>query len=300
MQRFAISCNFMQWQKMVPGGGTLRKHFTKEQLIQAYEEGGSFDRAAFILDINRKTFGKLWRDLIGAAPPRSAKTDRRRRKRLEDGEVHKVAFISDLHYGSRYHAEDEFHDFIKLLKRRGVDALLCCGDLSDGLNMHEGMASEQYLHKPRDVVNYIVDNYPKGFKLNAFITGNHDQSLLRSGCVDLGLAVSEKREDLQYLGYDLGEIMIPGGLEVVLFHGASGCSDIRSKRAQEVAFRLAVDKRGQTPHVMATGHCHMENWIPKYMGMSVLSLGCFQYQTPHLATKMLQPDISGAILQYAC
>jgi predicted phosphodiesterase len=280
------------------GDDTLRKQFTKEQLIKAYEEGGSFDRAAYILEINRKTFGKLWRDLIGAAPPRSAKTDRRRRKRLEDGEVHKAAFISDLHYGSRYHAEDEFHDFIKLIRRRGVDTLLCAGDLSDGLNMHEGMEHEQYLHKPKDIVNYIVDNYPKGFERNVFITGNHDISLQRSGCVDLGLAVAERRPDLTYLGHDMGELLAPGGLEVVLFHGSSGCSDIRSKRAQDLAFKIAVERRGKVPNVLATGHCHMENWTPQYMNMSIMSLGCFQRQTPHLATKMLKPDVSGAVLTY--
>lgn len=240
----------------------------------------------------------MWRDLIGAAPPRSAKTDRRRKKRLEDGEVHKAAFISDMHFGSRYHAEDEFHDFIKLLKRRGVDTLLCGGDLSDGLNMHEGMEHEQFLHKPKDILNYVCDNYPKGFKNNYFITGNHDQSLQRSGCLDLGLAVEERRPDLTYVGHDLGVVTLPGGLEVFLFHGANGCSDVRSKRSQDLAFRYACEKHGKVSHVMAIGHCHMENWIPRYMGMSILSLGCFQYQTPHLAQKMLRPDISGAVLTY--
>ena len=203
-----------------------------------------------------------------------------------------------MHFGSRYHAEDEFHDFIKVIKRREVDTLICCGDLSDGLNMHEGMEFEQFLHKPRDILNYISDNYPKGFKNNIYITGNHDQSLQRSGCMDLGSAIADRRPDLTYLGYDLGEITLPGGLELILFHGASGCSDVRSKRAQDLAFRYACEKRGKVPHVMATGHCHMENWIPRYMGMSILSLGCFQYQTPHLAQKMLRPDISGSVLTY--
>jgi hypothetical protein len=276
----------------------LTKHVTREQLIHAYEEGGSFDRAAFLLDINRKTYGKLWRDLVGASPPRSAKTDRRRRKRLEDGEVHKAGFISDPHYGSRYHADEELLDFIKLLKRRGVTSLVCAGDLSDGLNMHEGMEQEQFLHKPKDIVNYIVDNYPSGFKTNAFITGNHDQSLQRSGCLDIGLVIEEKRTDMRYLGHDMGTIVLEGGLEVVLYHGSNGCSDTRSKRTQEFAFKIACDRRGKVPHVVATGHCHMENWTPKYMNMSLLSLGCFQYQTPHLAQKLLAPDISGSILTY--
>ena len=200
--------------------------------------------------------------------------------------------------GSRYFAEEEFNDFIKLVRRRSIDTLLCCGDLSDGLNMHEGMDHEQYLHKPKDIVNYIVDNYPDKFKNNIFITGNHDQSLLRSGCVDIGLAVTGRRPDLTFLGHDLGEVTLSGGLEVVLYHGASGCSDVRSKRAQDLAFRFAVEKHGVNPHVLATGHCHMENWIPRYMGMSILSLGCFQYQTPHLAQKLLKPDVSGSVLTY--
>lgn len=200
--------------------------------------------------------------------------------------------------GSRYHAADEFHDFIQLIKRRGVETILCCGDLSDGLNMHEGMEHEQFLHKPKDILNYLVDNYPDNFKTNVFITGNHDMSLLRSGCLNLGEALVEKRSDLYFVGQDCGMVTVDGGLRVFLYHGSSGCGDMRSKRAQDIALKLAIDKHGDSAHVLATGHCHMENWVPRYMGMSLLSLGCFQYQTPHLAQKLLRPDVSGAILSY--
>lgn len=264
--------------------------------MAAYDAEGSFDRAAYLLGMNRKTFSKLWRDLIGAAPPRAP--HRAKRGHLEDTDVHTVAFMSDLHFGSRYQCMDELKDFVKLAKRRGVDTLVCLGDLSDGLSMHEGMAEEQFLHKPKDILNYIVDNYPRGFTNSYFITGNHDFSLQKAGCMNIGQEVAERRDDLFFLGHDTGLVTLEGGLEVYLHHGTGGCAELRSKRQQDIAVKFACARKGDVPHAMVTGHCHTENVIPQYMGMLSLSLGCFQRQTPYLAGRLLSPDVSGMILSY--
>jgi len=264
--------------------------------MAAYDSEGTFDGAAYVLGMNRKTFSKLWRDLIGASPPRSC--SRPKKKPIADEGLHKVAFISDLHFGSRYQCLDELNDFIRVAKRRDVNALVCLGDLSDGLKMHQDMEHEQFLHKPKDILNYIVDNYPKGFDTNVFITGNHDFSLQKAGCMNLGQAVAEERDDLVFLGHDTGLVTLGGGLEVYLHHGTGGCAEVRSKRQQDIAVKFACLRKGDVPHAMVTGHCHTENVIPQYMGMLSLSLGCFQRQTPYLESRLLAPDISGMILTY--
>lgn len=266
-------------------------------MLAAYDEAGDFDKAAFLLGMSTRAFSKLWRDLVGAAPPRSATKPRKQRK-LKDETVYKVAFISDLHFGSRYQSLEELYDFIRLARQRGVQTLVCAGDLSDGLKMHEDMESEQFLHKPRDILNYIVDNYPKGFETNLFITGNHDYSLQKAGCMNLGEEIAKRRQDLIFLGYDSGSATIDGGLNIYLHHGTGGCAEIRSKRQQDMASTLVAATRGKVPHLLVTGHCHTENIIPHYMGMMCISVGCFQRQTPYLLSRGLYPDVGGMILSY--
>lgn len=290
---------YIEGNSIDPRRGNLSKvKYTRQDLISAYDVGGSVDKAAYLVGISPKLFGKLWNDLVGITPPRSAKKTRPRKNRLEDEEIHKIAFISDLHFGSKYQCLDELNDFIRTTKRREVKTLVCLGDLSDGLGMHDDMAAEQFLHKPKDIVSYIVDNYPGGFDTNVFITGNHDFSLQKHGCVDIGQAVAEERDDLVYLGHDCGMVTLGGGLELYAYHGTNGCADVRSKRTQDLAMKLAFSRSGVVPHVMATGHCHTEHVIPSFLGMLVMGLGCFQRQTPYLETRGLYPDISGMILSY--
>ena len=272
--------------------------YTRQDLIAAYDVGGSFDQAAYLIGVTPKLFNKMWNDLVGISPPRSAKKTQRRKNKLEDEEVHKVAFISDLHFGSKYQCLDELHDFIRTAKKRDVSTLVCLGDLSDGLGMHDDMAKEQFLEKPKQILDYICDNYPGGFDTNVFITGNHDFSLQKHGCMDLGQAVAEERDDLVYLGHDSGWVTLGGGLELYAYHGTNGCADIRSKRTQDLAMKLAYARKQIVPHVMVTGHCHTESIIPNYLGMMVIGMGCFQRQTPYLETRGLMPDVSGMILSY--
>lgn len=278
---------------------TLSKvKYTRQDLISAYDVGGSFEQAAYLVGVTPKLFNKMWNDLVGIQAPRSAKKTKHRKNKLEDEQIHKIAFISDLHFGSKYQCLDELNDFIRTAKKREVTTLVCLGDLSDGLGMHEDMAAEQFLHKPKEIRDYIVENYPSGFDTNVFITGNHDFSLQKHGCMDIGQAVAEERDDLVYLGHDCGSVTLGGGLELYAYHGTNGCADVRSKRTQDLAMKLAFNKNGVVPHMMATGHCHTEHVLPQYLGMMILGLGCFQRQTPYLETRGLYPDISGMILSY--
>lgn len=272
--------------------------FTRKDLVAAYDHEGDFDKAAYLMGMSTRQFGKLWRDLVGAAPPRSADLKPKKRKRIGDELVHKVAFISDLHFGSRYQCLEELHDFCKVAKKRGVKTLVCVGDISDGLKMHNGMEEEQFLHKPKDILNYLVDNYPKGFDKNLFITGNHDFSLQKHGCVNIGESLAEERQDLIYIGHDSGYVTIDGDLSIYLHHGVGGCAEERTKRQQDMALKLVSVCKRDLPHMLVTGHCHAESLLPRYMGMFCLSLGCFQRQTPYLKERGLYPDVSGMIMTY--
>jgi hypothetical protein len=270
--------------------------FTRQDLICAYDAEGSFDGAAYALGINRKTFSKLWREKIGAIPPKVGRP--KAAKTPVDEDVFKVAFISDMHFGSKYTATDALDDFCRTARKKGVKTLICAGDLSDGIKMHPDMEADQHLHSPKQIVKYVIEHYPSGFESNYFITGNHDQSLMKNGCVNIGEEVAAERDDLMYVGQDSGMVTVDGGLKVALYHGTGGCAEVRSKRTQDLVSKIIKQGKKYVPHVLATGHCHIENVIPNYMGIMTISLGSFQRQTPYLASRNLVPDLSGLILGY--
>lgn len=265
----------------------------------AYDKEGTVDKAAYSMGISSRQFGKLWKELVGIGMPKKPAKSKKKAKLLQDSDAtYKVAFISDLHLGSNYQCLDELEDFCNRIRRQGVETLVCLGDLSDGLKMHADMDDEQFLHKAPEILDYIADNYPRGFKTNVFITGNHDRSLEKHGCLKLGEALVERREDLIFAGHDAGYITIDGGLRVYLHHGTGGCSVERSKRLQGLADQLVETSAENLPHVLALGHCHNESVIPTFKGMMCISMGCFQEQTPYLRKRGLHPDISGIVLSY--
>lgn len=271
-------------------------HITRKDLLKAYDEGGSFDRASYLLGINRKTYSKLWAKLIGAVPPRP--TDKTRRpKRLTDDSKYRIAIMSDPHIGSKFFADEELSDFIKQCKRFGVDTLVCAGDVTDGYHMHPGMEFEQDARGVDDFLQMVKEYYPKGFKENYFITGNHDDSFRKNCALNIGPQIELVRPDLTYLGRDAADLELETGLKLHLYHGGGACGASRSQRLQKYAVNLA-QMPSQMPHIVIGGHCHMLSVTPNYMKAVLISCPGFQHMTPYLQGKGLTPDIGGIILSY--
>jgi predicted phosphodiesterase len=264
---------------------------TAEDLINAYDAEGSIDAAAIKLRINRKTFTKFWKELIGEIPPK-----KKCRDKVKDGFV-KVALISDLHIGSKYEADKELADFIKYCRKQGIQHIVCAGDITDGFKMHEGMEYEQYLHSSDDYIDAVKDKYPKGFNHSYFIAGNHDESFRKKAGLDIGRRIAMERRDITYLGAGAGSVILPGNLHMAVYHGSGMCGLNRSLRLQKYALSLAQSP-AQFPEAIIGGHCHQLNVTPNYMHTMLISLPGFQHPTPYLISKGLYPDVGGIIFTY--
>ncbi len=246
------------------------------------------------------------RDSLGRYIPGHKENARRARDNAgryapRDG-MHRVAVISDMHFGSIYQQPTRLGEFLDFaIHDRGCEMILCAGDVSDGLKMREGHETEVFLQSTDDIINYILEVYPDTGKRTAFITGNHDHSIWKRSGVDIGESLGRARNDLQYCGYTSADIVIPGGARVRLYHGSGGCGQNRSMRIQKrsvQALEECLSSGRAPPEMFLAGHCHYEAVVHSYYNMFIMSLPSFQMQTPYLREHGMIPQVGGVVLEY--
>ena len=228
--------------------------------------------------------------------------DRDEAGRYRRKDLHRVAVISDLHYGSLYQQPTRLKEFLDYaVNDRLCEMILCAGDISDGLKMREHHEFEIFLHTADDIIDYIAEEYPDLGCKSVFITGNHDNSLWKHAGIELGKALSRARSDFRFCGYTKADVTIPGGVQVRLHHGAGGCGENRSLRIQKQSLKaleecLAVGR--SPPEIFLAGHCHHEAVVHNYFNMFIMSLPCFQGQTPYLMERGMISQLGGVVLEY--
>jgi predicted phosphodiesterase len=266
---------------------------SKDDLLEAYRLHGTFDRAAVALGINRKSFSRYWYENELPDPSTIMKEEHPK------SETYTVAAISDMHWGSIYQNMDAFQSFIDEVKSRNIQTLLCCGDTVDGLLKRPNAENERFLHSIDDIMEYAIKYYPRGFKNNILINGNHCASLdIKGDGFNFARNLCRARTDLKCVVNPsmLAEpIVVEGGAKMVLYHGAGACSGNLTTRTRSLVTKLV--NHNVPFDIACAGHCHSSS-SDYYLGKWAFSLDCFENMTPYLATKMLVPYIGGLILTY--
>jgi hypothetical protein len=276
----------------------METDFCADDLKDAYELMGTFDGAALVLGINRKTFSNLWHQSVGPTPDRPKPKAPQKSKR---GSLHRVAVVSDLHLGSKWQQITLLGEFLRYAKLAGAEEILCVGDICDGMKMRPGHEYEVFKQSADDILKYCARAIPKVGLPFRFIDGNHDYALFRHAGIVFGEYLAELRDDLEFLGYNTGDCIIPGGVRVRLYHGGKGCPENRSLRVQKKARAAAEELRAigkSPPEIFLTGHCHQEVTVHNIDNMFAMGVPCFQAQTSYMKMLGLVPDIAGVMLEY--
>jgi len=199
------------------------------------------------------------------------------------------AVISDTHLCSHYEAIDELHTFYAICNKMGIKHIVHAGDLIDGGMTHAGWENEIHTFGTDRQVKYVVKNYPKVEGIDTyFISGSHDYSFWKRAGVEVGRLIEAQRPDLHYLGMVQGRVEI-GGVNILLIHPSGGAPYAKSYRAQKIAENIPS---GEKPHLLVIGHLHYAVYM-FYRLMHILHAGAFQWQTPYLKEKSLNPDVGG-------
>jgi predicted phosphodiesterase len=213
-------------------------------------------------------------------------------KRWASGKF-KFGVVADTHLCSKHQQLTALKAFYRLCQRRKIDIVLHCGDIVSGERMYRGWEYENFVFGGTSQRNYAVSHYPKVKGITTkIISGNHDQSFMKTSGYNVVQAICEQREDLHYLGDDLAFLNIEN-IKIALMHGRGGVAYARSYKSQKIVEQFSSENK---PHFLFLGHYHVPSHIPGYRNVEVIQMSCFQSQTPYLVAKGLMPHVAGLIV----
>lgn len=208
---------------------------------------------------------------------------------LLDGDDVTLAIISDTHLSSKECALEHLNLAYDEFAKRGIREVYHAGDLVAGMGIYPTQPQDLLNHTFQAQVDHAVENYPRRDGIRTvLISGNHDVegAFGRMGA-DPVAAVSNRRDDLLYLGPYEGNVELPNGAFFKMIHGRGGGGYAMSYKPQRWVEGLAP---GRKPAMVVFGHWHIAGCF-QHRNVHLLLGGCFEWQTSLLVRLGLQPVV---------
>lgn len=213
------------------------------------------------------------------------------------GTHHRLLVMSDTHIGSVYSPE-EWHDVVAEFANdpaNGVECILHCGDLVDGLKI--GRAGTQIYEltdlgyeAQRDKSVKLMGKYKPPVYI---ISGNHDAYFKEYAGANIVKAVCDMLPNMTYIGQDSADIDV-GGCTIRLFHGGDGNSYALSYRLQKLCEAITG---GSKPNILLAGHVHKFCYIFD-RNIHAISVPAMQSQTSFMRARKLAAHTGFLILDF--
>ena len=243
----------------------------------------------------------------GIVQPSRTPLDVGRAIKIDLGKEHlRLGIVSDTHGGShseqltalrhfyRY-ADGQEKDPATRRCAEPVDAFIHGGDMTQGSDrMHPDQPYQLHAHGAEQQASYVVGTFPRSSRegvVTYAIDGNHDDSFLKDGGMNVVRQIAARRPDIVYLGQTAAYLTI-GGCKMYVQHPSGVIPYAKSYRLQKVAESLPI---GNPVNLLLMGHLH-SYCVVQHHGITALLLPCFQGQYGWLAGKGLHPDIGGIIV----
>lgn len=216
-------------------------------------------------------------------------------KRKMSGNVFSFGVVSDTHLCSIHEKLNELHTFYQICRKEGIKEILHAGDLVAGWGIYKGQENEVHTFGAKKQAEAVIKNYPKvkGIK-TYFCLGNHDLCWWDKSGIDIGEIISDKREDMVYLGQYSGEVIL-NGVKIRLLHGIGGRGGVYaiSYKGQKIAEQIPS---GQKPHILILGHWHTCLYF-FYRNIHIINAGAFEGQSTLMLRMGINPTIGGWIVK---
>ena len=211
------------------------------------------------------------------------------------GRHHHFVVISDTHIGSVY-SPDEWHDIVAdYANENGVEAVLHCGDLTDGVKISRAGTqiyelSEVGFEAQKAKAVELLGKYEVPVYI---ISGNHDAFYKEYAVANVVESVAQELPNVTHIGDDEADIEIDG-VTIRLFHGGDGNSYALSYRLQKLVEAITG---GRKPNILLAGHVHKFCYIFE-RNIHAISVPCLQMQTAFMRGKKLAAHTGFLDLQF--
>lgn len=197
-----------------------------------------------------------------------------------------LMFIADSHLGCKQCDLPCLELAYDYAKEKGIKDILHQGDLADGINVYRGQLNNLLVWGVDDMVDYVVDNYPKRKDITThFITGNHEESVYKQVKVDLGLLFNDRRDGLHYVGRNLAKAKIN---DITFWQ-----SHYTGSVAYSIGYRSQkfMRERQVTPDFLLLGHAHAVMYA-QVGNTHCFECGTFQRENDFSISKGLKTQIA--------
>jgi len=221
------------------------------------------------------------------------------KEKLEDLELIEFGVISDTHMGATIEQLHLINDFYQKAYERGITRILHCGDVVDGdyRQCRPGHPYALFAEGFTEQYQNVVEYYPKIEGIETyFVTGSHDETHMNNGGADMGIILSELRNDLHYLGHD-SAIFMAGkrrNVPISIDHPGGGVAKAHSYKTQEALNKLDP---GTKPKIYLQGHFH-KSYYMMYRNVHAFLVPCITGLSGFMAKNKLK-NIMGGIFIYA-
>jgi len=202
-----------------------------------------------------------------------------------------IGIIGDTHLCDKACALDELHDFYHKCKESGVEHVVHAGDVTAGIRVYPGQEFDLIYHGFSEQLKHVIESYPQidGITTHV-IAGNHDLSFKQHAGASFVEEVSNKRNDIEWVGDYAANISI-NGISIRLHHGDGGVGYAASYRLQR---NVEAFESGEKPQIYVLGHYH------RTLAMFIRNVhsympGCWQRPTDFSIRKGLPNQICGYI-----
>lgn len=212
-----------------------------------------------------------------------------------DGEsLIRFGLMGDTQLNSKYTQITYLHELYDLYEREGIKDVYHTGDIDEGEEMRPGHKYECYTQGADDHIAEIVRVYPRREGINTqFIIGNHDASFIKHAGLDIGTLISQKRDDMKYLGPDNAVIELTPNCKLELSHPGKGSAYAISYTVQKI---IEAMSSGCKPNILAVGHFHKTEYL-FYRNIHAFQTGTLQAQTPWMKRQSLSAHMGGWIIE---
>lgn len=206
----------------------------------------------------------------------------------------RFGLCGDNQSSSKWTQWTHLHNFYDRLAAEGIETVYHTGDIDEGEEMRIGHKYECYKQGADDHVAEIVKNYPKREGMvTKFISGNHDHSMIKRCGLDIGNSISEKRQDMIYLGQSSTIVNLTPNCTLELRHPLDGTAYSLSYKLQKM---IEAMSGGEKPNILAVGHYHKAEYLI-YRNIHAIQTGCFQAQTNWERGKQIAVTLGGWICE---
>lgn len=196
-----------------------------------------------------------------------------------------LGYFSDTHIGSKCFREDWFDIMVEDFNKHKVDAVVCSGDVTDGLYIHRpGHIFELEKLGFKEQKKYAIEQLAKIQQPFYTISGNHDWTYQKDMDANIVEEICDHLPNATYLGHDVADLCI-GNIIIKLFHGQDGNSYALSYRAQKLVESFTG---GTKPHILLCGHVHKTFWLPMCRNVEVFSGGAMSMQSKWMMSKKIE------------